>query len=310
MIVAQDTVINVPPGILWVDSPLIYEGNGSHDNFVIKGSGIASRIVLKGSATISIRNMHRWNILDVQIIKASGSPAIDHMLTIDNAHWGTIDRVFIDGFGLAAGIALTGASGGNWLNNLKILDVAGRRADTRGIGVYFDNTMGGLDNKLTNAIIHPFANALGASMVAVVGKTAGYFITNIDSNPSVGCWALDIDGAGGVHRESQIVNFGTALASGDRGAMRIVKGENIVVTNLIVEGNGAVISDHLVHLFDCWACSFSGTRFNNIHAPGFDFFHPNVDGSVQFINNTATRCTMREFIYRSGMDEVANRILP
>jgi hypothetical protein len=306
-IVAQDTVIEVPPGIWWVNSPLVYEGTGSHDNFVIKGSGPASRIALTGSATITIRNMSRWSVHDVQIVKVSGSTPVDFMVVIEDSTWGTFKDNFVDGFGLAAGVAVIGSSGGNWFDNNKILDVTGLSSGTRGIGIKFD-IINSLDNKVTNTVAHPFGSALGDSMLAIIGSTAGFFVENFDSNPCKGCWTIDIDGVGGVHRESQIVNVGTALPSGNRGAIRVINGENIVFTNLIIEGNGAVISDHLLHL-DCLACKVTNTSFNNIHTTaGFDFFHPYRDRSIQFIGNTGTRSTIgREFIYRSGLDEVANR---
>lgn len=315
-IVSQDTVINVLPGIWWVDNDLIYEGTGSngHDNFVIKGSGPASRIALKGSARIIIRNMGRWAIENVQIVKVLGSIPIDHMVVIENSSWGLFKNNFLDGFGLAAGIAVTGNSGGNWFDQNKILDVAGLSYATRGIGIKFD-TVESLDNRVTNTIMHPFQQyALGDSMLAVIGQTAGYYIENLNSNPCRGCWTIDIEGvdnANGVHRESQIFNVGTAINSGDRGAIRIVKAENITVDGLMIEGMGTTIFDHLVHL-DCYACTITHVKFNNIHtALGFDFFYPYKDRSVQFGFVTVTRSTTgREFIHGDGADEVAIRVFP
>ena len=309
--VTQDTVIRVPPGIWWVDTPIIWEGSGGHDNFSLIGDGPCSRIALRGSATLTIKNMGRWNVSNLQIVKASGSTPIDHILVLDNATWGNMHDVLLDGFGLAAGIAAIHC-GGNKFSNLTILDVSGTAAGIRGIGLWFDQRLGYLDNKIHNAILHPSSGAKGDSMLAIVGETGGFFLTNIDSNPPAGAWTIDIEGLSStqLHRESQIVNVGTALASGNRGAIRVVNAENINLTNVIIEGNGAVIGDHLVHL-DCLAGKCMGWSFNNIHTlPGFDFFHPYKDRSVQFIGNTATRCTLgNEFIYRTGLDEVANRIL-
>ena len=309
MTVVQDTVVRIPPGIMWVDSPIAWEGNGAHDNFAIVGDGPCSRIVLRGAATLTIKNMSRWSISNIQIVKASGSSPIDHMLVLDNVSWGHMHGVLLDGFGLGAGIAAI-KCGGNKFSNLTILDVSGLSASVRGIGMFFDQRLGNLDNKIHNVIMHPFSSGVGDSMFCVLGETAGFFITNLDTNPPAGAWAIDIDGAGGIHRESQIVNVGTALASGNRGAIRVIGAENINLTNIIVEGNGAIIQDHLAHL-DCWAGKCMGWSFNNIRTfPGCDFFHPYTANTVQFIGNTATRCTVgREFIYQIGLDEVANRVI-
>lgn len=309
MIVAQDAVTRVNPGIWWIDSDLIFEGNGSHDNFALVGDGPCSRIALRNNARIILRNLNRWSISDVQIVKVSGSTPIDHMLTLDNVSWGNMSNVLLDGFGLAAGIAAV-RCGGNKFSNLTILDVSGLTSSVRGIGMLFDQRLGSLDNKIHNVIMHPFSSGMGDSMFCILGETAGFFITNLDSNPPAGAWTIDIDVSPGIHRESQIVNVGTALASGNRGAIRVVGAENINLMNIILEGNGAVISDHLVHL-DCWAGKCIGWSFNNIHTlPGFDFFHPYTNATVQFVGNTATRCTVgREFIFQAGLDEVANRVL-
>lgn len=309
MIEAQDTVIRVAPGIWWVDAPIIWEGNGSHDNFSLVGDGPSSRIALRGNATLTIRNMNRWSVSNVQIVKASGSSPINYMLTLDNVSWGNMHNVLLDGSGLAAGIAAI-KCGGNKFSNLTILDVSGISSNVRGIGMLFDQTLGSLDNKIHNIIMHPFSSGVGDSMLCIMGETAGFFVTNLDTNPPAGAWSIDMDGAGGIHRESQIFNVGTALASGSRGAIRVVDAENVNLTNVIIEGNGAVVSDHLVHL-DCWAGKCIGWSFNNIHTlPGFDFFHPDTNATVQFIGNTATRCTVgREFIFQAGLDEVANRVL-
>lgn len=309
MIVAQDTVIRVNPGVWWVDFDLIYDGNGAHDNFALVGDGPCSRIVLRNNAKIVLRNLGRWSVSDIQIVKASGSTPIDHMLILDNVSWGSMHNVLLDGFGLAAGIAAI-KCGGNKFSDLTILDVSGLSASVRGIGMLFDQRLGSLDNKIHNVIMHPFSSGVGDSMLCILGETAGFFITNLDTNPPAGAWAIDIDGSGGIHRESQIVNLGTALSSGNRGAVRVVGAENINLTNIIIEGNGAIISDHLVHL-DCWAGKCTGWSFNNIRTlPGFDFFHPYTANTVQFIGNTATRCTVgKEFIFQTGLDEIGNRIL-
>ena len=309
MIVAQDTVIRVNPGVWWVDFDLIYDGNGAHDNFALVGDGPCSRIVLRNNAKIVLRNLGRWSVSDIHIVKASGSTPIDHMLILDNVSWGSMHNVLLDGFGLAAGIAAI-KCGGNKFSDLTILDVSGLSASVRGIGMLFDQRLGSLDNKIHNVIMHPFSSGVGDSMLCILGETAGFFITNLDTNPPAGAWAIDIDGSGGIHRESQIVNLGTALSSGNRGAVRVVGAENINLTNIIIEGNGAIISDHLVHL-DCWAGKCTGWSFNNIRTlPGFDFFHPYTANTVQFIGNTATRCTVgKEFIFQTGLDEIGNRIL-
>lgn len=307
--VAQDTVVRVNPGIWWVDSDLVFEGNGSHDNFALVGNGPCSRIALRNNARVILRNLDRWSLFGIQIIKAGGSAPIDHMLVLDNVAWGNMHNVLLDGSGLAAGIAAI-KCGGNKFSNLTILYVSGISSSVRGIGMLFDQTLGNFDNKIHSVIMHPSSSGVGDSMLCVLGETAGFFITNLDTNPPSGAWAIDIDGAPGIHRESQIVNVGTALSSGNRGAIRVVGAENINLTNCIIEGNGAVISDHLVHL-DCWAGKCMGWSFNNIRMqPGFDFFHPYTANTVQFIGNTATRCSAgREFIYQVGLDEVANRVL-
>jgi|CXWL01.1.fsa_nt_gi hypothetical protein len=309
MAVAQDTVIRVNPGIWWVDSDLIFEGNGAHDNFALVGDGPCSRIALRNNARIILRNLDRWSVSGIQIVKASGGPPIDHMLLLDNCTIGHMSNVMLDGFGLGCGI-LAVHCGGCQFSNLKFWDMAATSASVRGIGMQFDQRTGNLDNKIHNVIMHPSPSGIGDSMFCVLGNTAGFFVTNLDSNPPAGAWTIDIDGAGGIHRESQIVNVGTALASGSRGAIRVVGAENINLTNVIIEGNGAVIADHLVHL-DCWAGKCMGWSFNNIRTlPGFDFFHSYAANTVQFIGNTATRCMVgKEFIFQTGLDEVGNRIL-
>ena len=79
MTIAQDTVIRVNPGIWWVDSDMVFEGSGGHDNFALFGYGPCSRIALRNSATLTIKNMGRWSVSNIQIVKVSGSSPINHM---------------------------------------------------------------------------------------------------------------------------------------------------------------------------------------------------------------------------------------
>lgn len=309
----QDVHLHIAPGNWIVNQSLVWDGEGNYDNLSITGEGRASRLSMGESAVLMVVDADRWDVSSFHLIKMGGTTVINHLLHLNHVTAGTMHNIVIEGSGLAAGLKMYGASANNKLDNLRFAGLTGTSSTVRGVGIEVDHSTGGMDNKITNITLFPSAGAVCDSMLAIVGQTAGYFIMNVDSNPPASCWTLDIEGLSPSqpHRESQLVNIGTALATGTKGAIRIVNGENIISTGLIVEGNGSWILNHLVDAH-CLACKFIGSSFNAINTqPGYDFFHPTQNQTIQFIGNTATRSTIgREFIYQWGADEVANRIFP